>query len=164
MPNHVDQDLIITGSSETLKEFMAFAEEKECLLSANKFIPYPEEFSRLDEISEVERKKGNYLVKDGFNSGGYQWCVQNWGTKWGIYQDSIKSKKLDNKNGRLKYNFQSAWAPALKIIDAMGKKFPDLTFDLKYFERGMQFKGHYIVKGDEVVKNKESKYSGRRGG
>ncbi len=164
MPNHVDQDLVITGDAETLKEFVEFAQEGESLLSVNKFIPYPEEYAKLDAEAEIERKNGNYMAKDGFNAGGYEWCCKNWGTKWGIYNASIKSQKIGKKVGRVKYNCESAWSPAVKIVLAMSKKFPTLTFDMKYYECGMQFKGQFIAKGGEVQVNTEEKYTGRRGG
>jgi hypothetical protein len=164
MPNHVDQDLVITGEPSVLREFMSFAEEGEHLLSANKFIPYPEKYRILDEQAEIEYKKGNSFVKDGYNSGGYEWCRDNWGTKWGIYDAVIKSQKLTGKIVRVKYKCQSAWSPAVKIVLAMSKKFPTLTFDMKYYERGMQFKGNYVAKNGELLKDETGKYSGRRGG
>ena len=164
MPNHVEQDLWVTGSSETLREFMVFAKEDELLLSANKFIPYPEEYATLDKQAEEERKKGNFFAKDGFNSGGYQWVRQNWGTTWGIYNAELLSEKLTGKSGKLKYTCESAWSPATLIVDAMSKKFPTLKFVMKYYEQGMQFKGHYIVQGGEILLDEESKYTGHRGG
>ena len=37
-------------------------------------------------MSEEDRKAyiDKYgFPKDGYNQGGYQWCCDNWGTKWG---------------------------------------------------------------------------------
>lgn len=172
MPNHVDQDLVVSGDTTALKEFMEFAQEGDKLLSADKFIPYPKEYRDKDEEGERLREECTRTndwtkysgFKDGFNSGGYEWCVQNWGTKWGIYDTVVKSQKLTGKNGRVKYNCNSAWSPATKIVLAMSQKFPTLTFDMKYYECGMQFKGHYIVKGGEVLEDTDEKYTGRRGG
>jgi len=172
MPNHVDQDLVVTGDITTLKEFMAFAQEGEALLSADKFIPYPQEFKDKDAEGERLRaecqKTGDWSkytgFRDGFNSGGYQWCVQNWGTKWGIYDTVIKSQKLTGKKGRVKYNCNSAWSPATKIVLAMSQKFPALHFEMKYYECGMQFKGTFIAQNGEVLEDSTEKYTGRRGG
>ena len=93
MPNHVDQDLYVTGDVESLKSFLEFAKEDDKILSANKFIPYPDEYLIMDKIAAEKRVKGDYMAKDGFNSGGYQWCLQNWGTKWGIYDARIEAQK-----------------------------------------------------------------------
>ena len=170
MPNHVDQDLWVTGPVVILNEFKEFAQEgsgdNECILSANKFIPYPKYYSDLDDLANEAHKKGDYSIHDGFNSGGYQWCINNWGTKWGIYNARLILPKSfgKRKKSNLFYTFQSAWSPATKIIYAMSQKFPDLNFKLKYYEQGMQFKGTCIVEAGNVLEETSSKYTGHRGG
>jgi Ferredoxin-like domain in Api92-like protein len=168
MPNHVEQDVVVTGDVKTLQEFKVFAEEGEGdekrLLSANKFIPYPKVFQDRDDQAKVEYEKKNFSFKDGFNSGGYEWCVQNWGTKWGIYSTSIVNEKLIGKKGKIKYTCQSAWSPAAPIFTAMSEKFPTLHFDIKYFEMGMGFKGRLVLEGGVVIFKERSHYKGKRGG
>jgi len=170
MPNHVAQDLWIYGDVVTLNEFREFAHEgsgdMEYILSANKFIPYPKLYKDKDELADEARKNGDYSIQDGFNSGGYAWCCENWGTKWGIYSARLTIPKSFSKSKKstLFYTFQSAWSPAKIIVHAMSKKFPTLKFKLKYYERGMQFKGTYIVEDGNVLEDTRSKYTGRRGG
>jgi hypothetical protein len=170
MPNHVDFDLIIKGDSNSLREFQEFAKEKHeeeeytVLLSANKFIPYPEEFKRLDDEAKVHRINNDYSFKDGFNSGGYEWCCENWGTKWGIYDAELRSQSLEKKKGKLQYRANSAWSPPIPVIKAMSKRFPSLSFTMKYFECGMAFCGEYIVCNDQVLKDETAPYNGSRGG
>jgi len=170
MPNHVDQDLWVSGPVEDVRRFMDFATETvygtELPLSANKFLPYPEEFKKMDIEADEQRKLGNFTVKDGFNSGGYEWCRRVWGTKWGIYDCvcPVRASFGKRKKGTVFYTFQSAWSPAVKIVLAMSQQFPTLNFKLKYYECGMQFKGIFIVEGGNVLENVDSKYYGRRGG
>jgi len=166
MPNHVDQDLWVTGPTEALKEFLEFAKEGEAILSANKFIPYPEKYMVMDKEAEVSRKKDppDYSVKDGFNSGGYEWCVQNWGTKWGIYDAAMIGSKLEGKTGHLKFRFNSAWSPPTPVILAMSEKFHSLHFKLKYYESGMQYQGIYIAQANQVLEESDGAYKGGRGG
>ena len=168
MPNHVSQDLYITGDTASLKQFKELAqnhnEDGDIALDHERFIPYPDHFKQMDMAAKVAHKAGILDVKDGFNSGGYQWCLQAWGTKWGIYASSLVSQKLTGKKGRLTYSFRSAWSPPLPIIDAMSKQFPSLHFRLKWFERGMAVKGIYIAQGGAVLEQSEDKYHGSRGG
>jgi len=166
MPNHVDSDFYVTGNSENLSEFLDFARVGENLIDANKFVPYPDKFLEMDKVAEIARNKEppDYSVKNGFNSGGYEWRCKNWGTKWGIYDCELVIESLVQKNGKLQYRFNTAWSPPLPLIKAMSDMFPGLIFKLCYFEAGMGFKGVYIAEGGEVIKNVESKYSGRRGG
>ena len=168
MPNHVSQDLYITGDTASLKQFKEFANSKDgqeiVALDHEKFIPYPDHFQQMDVAAEAAHKAGIFDVQDGFNSGGYEWCRKNWGTKWGIYNSSLNSQKLTGKKGRLTYSFQSAWSPPLPIIDAMSKRFPSLHFRLKWFESGMAVKGIYVVQNGAVLEQSEAEYHGSRGG
>lgn len=160
MPNHCSQDLYVTGLSEDLKDFQEFAKESvkytdfngqeysnDLLLSANKFIPTPE--------------KNDHVW---FNHGGYEWCLENWGTKWGIYDCALVYEKTEQKKGKLKYTFRSAWSPANKIIKAMSNRYPYLEFRLKYYEMGCQFQGEYTVQAGIVLVDITKEYKGRRGG
>jgi len=168
MPNHVSQDLWVTGPVEALEAFEQFAKEDvdggTLLLSANKFIPYPEKYKLADEASEAAMKNGDYSVASGFGSGGYHWCIINWGTKWGIYDCFLVSKTTRKNSGTLKYNFNSAWSPAKTIIHAMGMRFPTLTFKLRYYEGGMCFKGLFVTSAGKIITDDSSEYRGRRGG
>ena len=52
MPNCCENDLAVEGPTEVIEEFLKFA-AGESPFDFNRFIPYPEEFQRLDEIAEA---------------------------------------------------------------------------------------------------------------
>lgn len=182
MPNHVSNDLRINGNMEEINRFFEFARqnpdlteskeeavlrEKLCLeenpfghIEVNNFIPYPKEFAVADKLAEKARKEGKGYVKDGYNSGGYEWCIQNWGTKWGLY-DFSDVKKFKSS---AVISFSTAWSPPLPVILKMSEMFPKLTFSLKYYEAGAGFQGHYKCKAGEVLLNETGDYNGPRGG
>lgn len=184
MPNHVENDLYVRGDKATLEAFIAFAKEPagcsedredgdEVLLSAEKFVPIPPEFLSTDFIcTKCGYNAGKKMLDcptckvgcmDGYNRGGYEWCLENWGTKWGLYD----VEKVDDGNmeeGPLVYFFLTAWSPPLPVILAMSVKFPTLEFDLDYFEAGMGFMGSCEFKGGVVVKAGDAPYHGPRGG
>ena len=188
MPNWCDNDLIVSiGRSPTkeekttriysLKRFKEFAKRHTTdAINTNQFVPYPKEFAtkdkayhkvmdEVDKLPQEERKKwfeNNTPPKDGFNSGGYEWCQINWGSKWGICHSELVSE--DYKRGIITYRFDSPWSPPAQVIVAMSKKFPDLEFTLKYFECGMAFKGMFKTKAGEVTYDKHGAYRGGRGG
>ncbi len=185
MPNWCEQDLVVSGPTQNLKEFIEFAKsnsedpedsQDQRLLDANKFIPYPEHFKKADderrELEKIAHVTKNYEPlknhKDGYNQGGYEWCIENWGSKWNFSEVSLDTKDIDKGRGKGKgkilYTYSTAWAPVTKLIFAMSKKFPTLKFHLDYFERGMQFKGTFVVQDGFITKNVTSKYSGNRGG
>lgn len=188
MPNWCECELRVSGKTkqEVLK-FKAYAagykDEVEMLseevagetrkkpLDENQFIPYPKEFRLLDEAHHGDRtltleekqflrNLGFDLERDGFNQGGYEWCVENWGTKWGFCD--VRSRWVGERT--LLYEFITAWSPPLPLIKKMGEMFPGLRFDLGYWEGGMGFRGRFVVENGKVIRNTTEEYSGPRGG
>lgn len=168
MPNHVENDLRITGNIDKVKAFFAAVRSDGQWIDADKLIPYPQYFKSLDAAVEdwkmlnpnPQGDDWKTCPKDGFNSGGYEWCCENWGTKWGFYEATVPQYTPRGAT----ISFQSAWSPGLPLIDAMGHKFPGLKFTLRYYEGGSGYKGIYVVKDGEVLRNERSEYRGRRGG
>ena len=177
MPNHVENDLYIRGPKDQIDAALALigAVGDSPKFDFNALIPYPENFRQMDEDART-LKHDAYLAKyghnrNGFNSGGYEWCNENWGTKWGAYDVAQR----DYQGTCI--TFQTAWAPSQQIVVALAKRFPALTLSLEYFERGQEFCGgltcnseddHY---GDEpweagAISNEwhSKEYRGLRGG
>lgn len=106
----------------------------------------------------------------GFNNGGYGWCIKNWNTKWNfcdieiVDEYSNEEDEPEDPEYGLIYTFSTAWAPPIPVIEKMSKDFPDLRFELHYYERGMAYQGVIIWKGGEVLFKEESEYDGDRGG
>jgi hypothetical protein len=175
MPNHCVNRLFVIapadGRLHHLKEFEEFAKDENGVLSANKFIPYPEEFRKKDDeeyefsqkISKMpEEVRRIYTAvhpypENGFNSGGYEWCVANWGTKWNFYDISLEKPRPNI----LYYQARTAWTPAIPIVDRMAYMFPMLDFTCQFFERGGCFCGVYKKKHDESLIYREWKYETR---
>ena len=148
MPNWCDSELVVQVSDsdndkakEQLKEFKEFAQKKEgdgvSLLSAEKFIPYPEG-----------------------QDWNYDWCVKNWGSKWDLCEVEI----VGEDESYTEYSFNTAWSPVKDVILAMSNKFPLLEFDYRYFEMGCGFNGMLRCKAGVVLGEGEGDYFGSRGG
>ena len=170
MPNWCDCELIVTGNARDIKRFIELAKEDKEVLSANKFIPYPKKYADLDKKAEewdkthqVNKKRGllgnGKRPTDGFNQGGYNWCIQNWGTKWGFCEATVEDERPKYVN----YRFDTAWSPPVPLIKAMGEQFPKLRFYLQYFEGGMGFQGEAIFENGTLTESTNS-YNGNRGG
>lgn len=177
MPNWCSCDLYVNGDADKVAEFIEFAKSKTeegMILDMDRFIPYPDNFKEMDRISEEwDKAHGGLTGKDndwskrptdGFNAGGYDWCVDNWGTKWNFGEVELVNDDEYNGKRSLKYTFETAWSPPTPVILAMGEKFPELEFDLRYFESGSEFNGIYVVKNGEVSDDRTADYFGDRGG
>lgn len=178
MPNWCENELIVSGNREELERFKKKAKGKNGCLDMNSFIPYPEEFEKQDLIAKEHNEKirvaiqnmadeekiayieAHSWMKDGYNSGGHEWCYENWGTKWNFSDTEL----IDEDDGTLYYFFDTAWAPPEPVIKQMAKVFPELDFELRYFEGSNQFNGILVLEEGQVTVEKCAEYFGHRGG
>jgi hypothetical protein len=110
----------------------------------NEFIPVPEDLAIVagrvgddtdpEQISLEAKEKSN-RDKYGY-ANWYDFCVNEWGTKWDVGDEGSTSISED---GTLTASFDSAWAPPIQAYD----KLMDLGFEVKayYYEPGMAFAG-----------------------
>ena len=76
-------------------------------------------------------------------SDWYSWSIENWGTKWDAYDTS-----LSEEYGRLEYVFDTAWSVPEPIFNKLFDKFPDLNFEIGFFDEGHFFWGYvFIING-----------------
>jgi hypothetical protein len=163
MPNHCDSDLIVSGDPKLLDEILAKFFNEEGELNCDAVIPYPDKFKRLDEAAKKwddEKKGWEGRPKDGFNSGGYEWCCNNWGTKWGTYDGS----GVERKPRSFSVRFNSAWAPPTPVVNKLAEMYPTIKFSLDGYEQGAAY--HYIGRWENGVqtRDEELSYRGGRGG
>lgn len=179
MPNHVENWLTFGGEEKEVQRALDQLKSDESALDFNKLIPYPEHFKLLDTAAEKWEKNHQSdpfknRPDDGYNSGGYAWCIENWNTKWNAYSISgpiWDSRKLKGFR-KAHILFETAWTPPLPIIERLHELFPDIDITLNYFEQGAQFAGElYFIRKEYLEEDEEPKeewktkdYSGTRGG
>ena len=157
MPNHCENELTIVGPE---KELLIF-KKRAVARSPN----WQSEDTDKSGLKKLDKLSCNVFIPipasalKSFNDSGYEWCVKNWGTKWGCY-DVIVSKE----KGSLHYYFQSAWSPPEPVVVAMSKQHPLLKFSLKYWESGVGYRGVLVVKKGKILKEECYEYRGSRGG
>ena len=90
------------------------------------------DFERISPIPEGMEDNGEW----------YNWCCDNWGTKWNAQNVYIHINEADG----IELTFDTAWAPASGIYDLIKKKIAeeqwDITMSWFYDEPGMQFAGY----------------------
>jgi len=140
MPNWCSNEIKIHGTKEDVDAFEQHLSKSKIPFDFNLFLPYPEEFKVLDDAYAEAEAAGipwDKLPKSGYEQGGYDWCVNQWGTKWNL-QDASVNRDCDQD---LSGNFDTAWSPPIGVLQAMSEKFPALTFTLTYWEGEMCFAG-----------------------
>ena len=149
MPNWCENKVTVQGSVEETGRFMEYVKGEDIHkqngditknhFCFNKIIPMPEDIYQ-GNLGEKERKKYG-------NKNWYDWCIENWGTKWsptGVHLDPTEGDEL------LEYRFNTAWGPPKGIYDHLHKEFPSLSISWFYNEPGVEFAG-YLNTDDELV-------------
>jgi len=76
------------------------------------------------------------------DDGWYTWRLQNWGTKWDVYESHCT--RFDANT--LQLTFYTAWSPPIPVFD----KLVDMGFEVtaRYLDEGWGYIGEY-VNGDD---------------
>jgi hypothetical protein len=85
------------------------------------------------------------------HTGWHDWNCSNWGTKWNACSVELKEESAEE----LHYYYETAWSPALPALEYATAKYPDLTFRVTYTEESDACAGLVVLKGGEVVSQRE---------
>ena len=154
MPNWCYNDMAVTGSSKEINKLENFLDRGNTPFDFNLFIPYPENFAILDaQRAELEDQgiPWSQLPKDGFNSGGYEWCLKNWGTKW----NASNCEKERTSDTTMSFWFETANSAPDPVIKRMSELFPSLTFELNYEVEGYGYRHSLTYKAGEIYDARE---------
>lgn len=89
----------------------------------------PDEQKKLEEQGELNRKTHGY-------TNWYDFCVNEWGTKWDIGGGDAS---VDDIEGGLMLGFDSAWAPPTGAYEKLMEQ--GFEIEAMYYEPGMCFAG-----------------------
>jgi hypothetical protein len=142
MPNWCSNQLAVRGPAEDLQRF------KERAIGHSPWSK-PEEICseapsplNLHSLAPVPAE----MVKAGYNEAAYNWEKAHWGCKWGACNAQI----VDEGQGYVMYEFDTAWTPPLEFIEQVSKDWPALSLHLEYNEPGNAFHGTAEAKGGNL--------------
>lgn len=151
---------IIMGiaSEDDVKEVLADQKiVKKGITTQKRLVNYlKKEFPAAEEAG----KKSLQAFRETGYTNWYDWRCNNWDTKW----NACETKTVHASTKLAKICFATAWSPPKKVIMALAKRFPDLSFEMKYWEGGCGFKGVLVCSNGEVTVDKVTEYKGNRGG
>ena len=151
MPNWCENTLTIKANANKdmedynrlkslLKETLKVDKDTGCVDNLfDSIIPIPKELHN----TESPKDKPNW----------YDWCVDNWGTKWDACDCFMYTEQYEEYN-EIEFSFNTAWGPPILWLEKVGKLFPNLLLWLYYDEPGMCFRGIAHGRG-EIVDNCE---------
>jgi hypothetical protein len=98
------------------------------------------EYLRLHPEKEAAGRKAIELIKKYGFSDWYSWSIAHWGTKWNSY-NFLEVRD----HASFEFMFNTAWSPPIPVLDAVAQKFPDLSFDIKWFDEGWCHAGSGVI-------------------
>jgi len=118
---------------------------------------------RIARLSDEEKDSAIDLAKKYLSniekywySNWYDWSIVYWGTKWNGYS-SYRKKYLYEWDDSL-IVFDSAWSTPTPVWEALAKRFPNLSFDIKFADEdiGSNCWMIFIEKGNVLETTDES--------
>jgi len=139
MPNHTDNRVILSHDDSQQIDMIYNVMNTEDTPLCQTLIPMDEKLLEISGISD------NYEVQ-----GWYEWRLENWGTKWDVYETHCT--RIDANT--LNLNFYTAWSPPIPIYD----KLVDMGFEInaRYLDEGWGYIGEYTDGDDWCTTDVES--------
>ena len=140
MPNWCNNSVEIYHDDPAMIERVRTAFNGEGLLQ--EFIPVPEDLRNIVAGSVPVAEEEAHKAKEQANrdkygyTNWYDYCVNEWGTKWDIGADGNPAQDIP---GGLMLGFDSAWSPPIAAYE----KLLEMGFRIRamYYEPGMAFAG-----------------------
>ena len=143
MPNHCYNRVEIYGGGlDQIKEIKEKLKGEKTCFDFNNIVPIPKELegsvANVGYPNEKDSFEARRLRKEYGHDNWYDWCRDNWDTKWNSY-----TARLEEEEDGLHYEFDTAWGPPIKVIEALRKQYPDLSITAFYDEPGCAIAGYY---------------------
>ncbi len=170
MPNHTSTLLTVTGVDKEIESFIekavgkgstgseAFNEGvgKEPVLSFQSLYPLPSDLvgTRAPSNPETDEEKehSEHLRQLYGYDNWYDWCIENWSTKWDCYDQDEEWNVEDVDGGKsIKLFYYTAWSPATNFYTEVSKQFPGLLFRHEFADEGGSFLGYEEFQNGEMT-------------
>ena len=123
-----------------------------------------------DYSEEEERKQREYNRKEYGHEDWYDFCLNEWGSKWGFCHTAFydgngelvnTKEELHNLlelNGSLDFNTDCAWGPAVGLMKKICELYPDIEFRCEWGEEQVtEYYGIYTYNKEDGWQEKYKK-------
>ena len=141
MPNWCNNTLTLTHKDPAMIQRAKDALDRGEFLS--EFCPMPRELG--DAIANGQAD-AVMIEKYGYSSW-YDYCVNEWGTKWDVGEDGATDIHPDGT--MLNTYFDSAWSPPIGAYEKLEQL--GFTVDAYYYEGGMAYAGTYSNGNEDSI-------------
>lgn len=130
------EEFIYGNYWEEIKHYYHLGHFKNIEETAKKYIP--EAVAKELNIKTLEELGDVYIsnLKQYGSTTWYDWCIENWGTKWGVSRFSC------NENTMI---FETAWSIPENIFDKLALEFPEDTIEVSYADEDYSSENNGIL-------------------
>jgi hypothetical protein len=145
MPNWCNNNISISGPTETIKQLWDDAQAADGLLEA--MFPMPK------ELRDTVKGTGDELQTEVYDgaTNWYDWAVNRWGTKWDVSLEGLEYTDNGDGTAMIEGYFDSAWAPPIGAYEKFCDDMDNCSLEASYHEPGMDFAGFYSNGDDEYM-------------
>jgi len=153
MPNWANNSLYVKGLTSEVKRFKDDAKHVIVYPAVPAKDGWPEEPEREFKSDLSFHKLVNEPGTGTLDTDWYESRLKFWGIKWDVEATCVNAKFINDSKAELYYEFDSAWSPPIKGLEAISKKYPMLRFILIYDEPGMELYGRALIRnGKSIIK------------
>ena len=159
MPNWCFNAVKVSHEDPNMIQRMIDAADKTDSGILQEFVPCPAElretlagsFGDADKQAELKAKQEENFLKFGAKDW-YDWCINNWGTKWDLREVRVDCHDANN----ITLSFDTAWSPPIEAYGTL----EELGFIIEayYYEPGMCFCGLYEDGCENTINIRETTY------
>lgn len=151
MPNWCNNNISISGPTETIKQLWNDAEAAEGLLSAISPIPEILKDTTSPTPADIDQVQQQTMIAQTGYDNWYDWCVANWGVKWDVSLEGLEFTDNSDGTAMIEGWFDSAWAPPITAYNTFCDDMDNCSLEASYHEPGMDFAGFYSDGDDEYM-------------
>jgi hypothetical protein len=104
----------------------------------------------------------SYKAKYGFDNW-YDWAINNWGSKWGVYDVGGWHLNKENDVATATTNYSTAWSPVTEAWLKISENYPSLVFFHEFADAGGNFVGNQYIQNGEIIEDNDYEWESDEG-
>jgi hypothetical protein len=104
----------------------------------------------------------SYKAKYGTDNW-YDWAIRNWGSKWGVYDETEWNITEDGDISSAGIWYQTAWSPVTRAWEHISKNYPTLEFFHEFADEGGAFVGNQLIQDGNIIDDNDYEWNSDEG-
>lgn len=110
----------------------------------------------------TKERSDSYKAKYGTDNW-YDWAISNWGSKWGVYDETEWDINEDGDISSAGIWYQTAWSPVTLAWERISKNYPTLEFFHEFADEGGAFVGSQLIQDGVVIEDNDYEWHSDEG-